>query len=395
MLSQSFQFSSLAGSSFTTSDATSQSSDAETSDVRDYTRSDSWRQLVAQVESSLCREDRSCQALDQLQQLAAEHGASTQFLLKSVIRETIRLTMECLSEAKTRLSFTSLGRVEGRVEERTLPIEKAVPVLTAQEKQIQDDAAMVEALNHALKSADAPSLLDRLRSPGHKAVPKLSPEALHQQAIEARTRDLHALCDHVHTVRLSLGLELKQIHAETFIGLHHLQALDQGKIDRLPEDVYLRGFLRRLEKCLHRPEGDLTSRLPNAIPQTNLGRTGRSPLYSPLNSSLNSSSNLPSSHTQSNHTQSLNTQFTQPSSPGLNLPFQPNYAYLTYAALMASGVFLISHQGSPKSTLTPLKIDAQPPAPATIGKPQKMSSESVQKAQMRVSQNVSTPEVFA
>lgn len=379
MFSQNFQYPSLAGSSFTASDSIIQPSDAETSDARDawdYMRSDSWQQLVAQVESSLCREDRSRQALDQLQQLAVEQGASTQFLLKSVIRETIRLTMECLSEAKTRLSLTSLSRVK----EQTLPIAppttppieiaKELPVLTAQEKQAHEDAAMVEALNHALKSADAPSLLDRLWSPGQPkasqpkaAQPKLSPEILHQQAIETRTRDLHALCHHVHTLRLSLGLELKQIHAETFIGLHHLQALDQGKIDRLPEDVYLRGFLRRLEKCLHRPEGDLTSRLPNAIETR---RTISQP------SAVNSK--------------------TQAS---LNLPFQPNYAYLTYAAFMASGIFLISHQGSPKSTLTPIKIDAQPPAPATIGKPQRMSSESVQKAQMRVSQSVSIPEIFA
>ena len=378
MFSQNFQYSSLAGSSFTASNSIIQPSDAETSDARDardHTRSDSWQQLVAQVESSLCREDRSRQALDQLQQLAAEQGANTQFLLKSVIRETIRLTMECLSEAKTRLSLTSLGRVK----ERTLPIApliapiditKEPPVLTAQEKQAHEDAAMVEALNHALKSADAPSLLDRLRSPSQSKIsqpkasqPKLSPEILQQQAIETRTRDLHALCDYIHTVRLALGLELKQIHAETFIGLHHLQALDQGKIDRLPEDVYLRGFLRRLEKCLHRPEGDFISRLPNAIETQ---RTIAQPT-------------------------AVNSKLQSP----INLPFQPNYAYLTYAAFMASSVFLISHQGSPKSTLTPIKIDAQPTAPATIGKPQKMSSESVQKAQKRVSQNVSSPEVFA
>ena len=380
MFSQNFQYSSFAGSSFTASDAMAQPSDAETSDVRDYMRSDSWQQLVAQVESSLCREDRSRQALDQLQQLAAEQGASTQFLLKSVIRETIRLTMECLSEAKTRLSLTSLGRVKERILPIAPPttspiappidIAKELPVLTAQEKQAHEDAAMVEALNHALRSADAPSLLDRLRSSGQSkaslpkaAQPKPSPEALHQQAIETRTRDLHALCDHIQTIRLSLGLELKQIHAETFIGLHHLQALDQGKIDRLPEDVYLRGFLRRLEKCLHRPEGDFTSRLPKAIETQ---RTISQP--SAVNSKLQSP---------------------------LNLPFQPNYAYLTYAAFMASGIFIISHQGSPKSTLTPIKIDAQPPAPATIGKPQKMSSESVQKTQKRVSQNVSIPEIFA
>lgn len=175
MSCQNFQFSGVAGSSFTACET----SDVDTQDALwDCARSDSWRHLVAQVESSLCREERSRQALDQLQQLAAEQGANTQFLLKAIIRETIRLTMECLSEAKTRLSFTSSGQVEERVQP-IQPIEKVVPVPTVQEKQAREDAAMVEALNHALKSAEVPSLLDRLRF-GQTKPAKLSPEVLHQ-----------------------------------------------------------------------------------------------------------------------------------------------------------------------------------------------------------------------
>lgn len=364
MFSQDLQFSSL-GSNGSVAEA------GETS--RDYTRSDVWRQLVAQVESSLCREDRSRQALDQLQQLAAEQGASTQFLLKSVIRETIRITMECLSEAQELLSFSSSARTEEttlKTELKTeLNAERLAPpqpcVLTPEETQAQEDASMVTALNHALKPVATPSLLDRLRTPGQ---PKVSPEVLRQQALEARLQTLRELCDRVHAARLQLGLDLRQIHAETFISLHHLEALDQGKVDRLPEDVYLRGFLRRLEKCLRLPEGDLTSRLPQSIGLTS----------------------LPVSH-QPLAPHSMKTQaMANPASP--SLPFQPNYAYLAYAALMTSGVFWVAQQGAPKTQLAPIKIDT--PAPATLQKPHKMSSESVQKVQFRVSQNVSMPEVL-
>jgi cytoskeleton protein RodZ len=355
MFSQDFQVSSVPGSELM---------DA----ARDYTRSEVWKQLVAQVESTLCQEDRSRQALDQLQQLATEQGASTQFLLKSVIRETIRITMECLSEAKQILSFAPSARPEVTVQqpdrtEAQTPVRSQL-ILTPEEKEAQADVALVSALNHALKPTRSPALIDRLRIP---AAPKESPEMRLQRSIEARDASLRGLCDRIHTRREELGLDLRKIHSETFIGLHHLQALDNGKIDRLPEDVYLRGFLRRLEKCLHLPTGDLTDRLPQEIDR--LGFTA------------NRQALAPSAGPQQ--------KLSVPS-----LSFQPNYAYIAYAALMTSGVFWVSQQGSPKSNLTPIKIDAPGPAPATVTPPRKMSSESVQKVQIRVSQNFSSPEVM-
>jgi cytoskeleton protein RodZ len=355
MFSQDFQVSSVPGSEVMDS-------------ARDYTRSDGWKQLVAQVESTLCQEDRSRQALDQLQQLATEQGASTQFLLKSVIRETIRITMECLSEAKQMLSFAPSARPEVTIEkpdrtESQAPL-RSRPILTPEEKEAQEDMALVSALNHALKPTRSPALIDRLRPP---AAPKESPELRLQRSIEARDSSLRDLCDRIHTQREHLGLDLRKIHSETFIALHYLQALDEGKIDRLPEDVYLRGFLRRLEKSLHLPAGDLTARLPQPIDR--LGLTANRQALDP-------------------------TSIPQQKSVIPSLSFQPNYAYLTYAALMTSGVFWVSQQGSPKSNFTPIKIDTPGPAPATVIQPKKVSSESVQKVQIRMSQNFSSPEVM-
>lgn len=352
MRSQEFQFATVTGF-------------GESGDVlRDGTRSDAWRQVVAQVESSLCREDRSRQALDQLQQLATDQGSSTQILLRSVIRETIRLTMEYLAGAKELLSLSSPVPGEDIAPKAEKLAASSDPILTPEDKQLQDDAAMVKSLNQALKNVVEPSLFDRLRAPSRTQV---SPEVLRQQAINERTQSLQALCNRIHTQRQRLGLTLRQIHAETVVALHHLQALDEGKIDRLPEDVYLRGFLRRLEKCLGLPEGDLTGYLPNAIAVT-------SPIANRQPLQVRSTTNL---------------------TPVFSLPSQPNYAYLTYAALMAGGVFWVSQQGSPKSNLAPLKIDRpQPIAPATVGNSQKLSIESVQKTHMQVSQNVSAPEFF-
>lgn len=316
-------------------------------ELRDYPKSELWRQLVNQVESSLCREDRSRQALDQLQQLATEQGASTQFLLKSVIRETIRLTMECLADAKELI----LRATTSEPEENLL----RTPVLTPEELEAQADARMVTALNHVLTPvATKGNFLDRLRLPAPAT--KQDPVVLHQQALETYEQQMRFLCGRFHAQRKRVGLDLAQIHATTFIALHHLKALDNGDIHHLPEAVYLRGFLRRLEPCLDLPVGSLTDALPTPVPTTPVCKA----------------------------TAPRNVQ-THPDRTG----FQAQYAaYLAYGALMAGGIYAIAQQGAPKSQLPPLRIDT--PSPATVSHPRKVSFH--QPVQLSPSQTIAEPE---
>lgn len=324
---------------------------------QDFLRSDGWRKIVTQVESALCREDRSRQALDQLQQLATEQGASTQFLLKSVIRETIRLTLECFGEASELLKR---GEVTAPVQPESIAV-KPVP-LTPEQKEAQEDAAVFTAMSRVLQPAKPDkSLRDRLRP----TPPKLSPEEILQQAAEAREASLMALCNDFRQHRSKRQLSLKQIHSTTFIPLHHLQSLEESKLDRLPEDVYLRGFLRRLEKCFDLADGQLIHYLPEV-------KIERSKPTSP-------------SHAP---TQSVSSGFASH-----HLHHHPNYAHIAYAALMAGGVCWIAQQGSPKSNLPQLKIDT--PVSGPQNGPQKMSNQQVQQTQAKLTQNIAHPEAFA
>ena len=287
----------------------------------DIFRSEGWRKVVAQVESALCREDRSRQALDQLQQLATEQGASTQFLLKSVIRETIRFTLECFGDATDMLK--RIEHIELSPTSEVVQVtEKIVVPLTPAQQEAQDDTAIFTAIGRVLQPIQSAQFLPNLRS--KPALPKLSPEAILLAQVEARDAGLLEICHQIRQHRSTLGLSLKQIHSNTFIPLHHLQSFEDGKIDRLPEDVYLRGFLRRLEKCFALTEGQLQLICPPQA-QRSIPVAKASPTYSAI--------------------------------PSLS----PNYAYVAYAALMAGGVCWVTQQGSPKSTLPPLQIDQ--PAP--------------------------------
>jgi cytoskeleton protein RodZ len=328
----------------------------------DFLRSDGWRKIVMQVESALCREDRSRQALDQLQQLATEQGASTQFLLKSVIRETIRLTLECFGEATELLKRSEVTAPVASpvavVQAETIPVKPVALVLTPEQKEAQQDAAVFTAMSRVLQNAKPDkSLRDRLRPTS----PKLSPIEIAQQATEAREASLLALCNEFRQHRSHLSLSLKQIHSTTFIPLHHLQSLEESKLDRLPEDVYLRGFLRRLEKCFNLADGQLRHHLP-ALQVERLKLT--SPTVAPTR---NGSPGFASSH--------------------------PSYTYIAYAALMAGGVCWITQQGSPKSNQPSIKIDTPVSGPQNGS--QKMSSQQIQQTQAKLTQNIAHPEAFA
>ena len=317
----------------------------------DLLRSDHWGKIVAQVESALCREDRSRHALNQLQQLATEQGASTQFLLKSVIRETIRFTLECFGDATDMLKRIELSPTSEVVEAADLTENITVP-LTLEQQQDQDDIALFTSIGRVLQPVKPDkSLTHRMRP--QSAPPKLSPEAILLAQVEARNTQLLEICRQIRQHRSALGLSLNQIHSNTFIPLYHLQSFEDSKIDRLPEDVYLRGFLRRLEKCFALTEGQLQLTCPPPVQRSIVAKAPS--IYSSL--------------------------------PNLS----PNYAYIAYAALMAGGVYWIAQQGSPKSTLPPLQIDQ----PAPISGSQKVSSQQTQQTQLALTKNISRPESFA
>ena len=321
---------------------------ATVGNTSDLLRSDRWGKIVAQVESALCREDRSRHALDQLQQLATEQGANTQFLLKSVIRETIRFTLECFGDATDMLKRIELSPTSEVVEGVEVAENVTVP-LTSEQQQAQDDIALFTSIGRVLQPVKPDrSLTHRKRL--QYAPPTLTPEALLLAQVEARDTQLLEICRQIRQHRSTLGLSLNQIHSNTFIPLYHLQSFEDSKIDRLPEDVYLRGFLRRLEKCFALTEGQLQLTSPAQV-QRSIVSTAPS-IYSSL--------------------------------PSLS----PNYAYIAYAALMAGGVYWITQQGAPKSTLPPLQIDK----PAPTSSSQKVSS---QQTQLALSQNISRPESFA
>ncbi len=56
---------------------------------------------------------------------------------------------------------------------------------------------------------------------------------------------LKRISEQLKTTREQAGIELAQVASQTFIPLRLLKAMDEGKFERLPEPVFIQGFIRR------------------------------------------------------------------------------------------------------------------------------------------------------
>jgi cytoskeletal protein RodZ len=58
-------------------------------------------------------------------------------------------------------------------------------------------------------------------------------------------------------VRSQLGLSIEQISLTTRISRRYLEAIEQGKFDRLPGGIYTTSYLRQYARAINYPESEL------------------------------------------------------------------------------------------------------------------------------------------
>ncbi len=58
------------------------------------------------------------------------------------------------------------------------------------------------------------------------------------------------------------GWSINYLHSLTFVPIYQIAALEAGDSQKLPEDIYLRGFIRRLATALHLDGATLLQKLP-------------------------------------------------------------------------------------------------------------------------------------
>lgn len=168
---------------------------------------ESW---LNKLEQELIKTEAYQQSLTQLEQLIDDQSEPTQQLLRGFTQEILQLTVRHFSQLQAKVpqrTVESAAQNQSRVEKRS-PLAHPVSELT--QAQVAPEAPISQQRT------------ERLRSVGQRLQ---------------------------HT-RESQGLSRQQLHCRTLIPIHHIQALEEGDIKKLPEDIFVRGFTAQLGQAL-------------------------------------------------------------------------------------------------------------------------------------------------
>ncbi|MCU0553094.1 MAG: helix-turn-helix domain-containing protein [Leptolyngbya sp. Prado105] len=240
------------------------------------------RTLLAQIEAELYRSEVYRRAIESLEATVSE-GMSAQFCLKSVAREAIRLALR-----EVKLQETAAPKPEPKK-------------IEAPRKKVTSDFSEVQ-----------------------------------------RQECLARLGAQIRAVRQARSMSIDELHSKTLVPVHQLQAIESGHGAHLPEDVYLRGFIKRIATALNLDSGTLLDILPKVDPVKAI---------------------LPSwYHPKQQRSISLGA-----------MALSPVHLYLGYAAVLSGGmVWLSQHSSQPTRSqsnapeVSPVKSQSQSTAKVSV-----------------------------
>ncbi|OLP19500.1 hypothetical protein BST81_05075 [Leptolyngbya sp. 'hensonii'] len=206
---------------------------------------------VEKLEVIFFRSNSYLKVLADLQNQFEDKAQEVQLLLEATGREAIRTTIQQLT-------------VKAQTE--TLPQPSPIEATEAQEEtpppQADNQADNVLAVN-AQSHSSAPMASKWQGRRGKNS-------ALTAAELTAQREDyLRQVGQLLSERRRSQGMSLEKLHETTRISMHYLKALETGQVGKLPEVIYVRGFIRLIARALGLDGDRLVTDLP--MPNPNEG----------------------------------------------------------------------------------------------------------------------------
>ncbi|MBW4486498.1 MAG: helix-turn-helix domain-containing protein [Trichocoleus desertorum ATA4-8-CV12] len=307
------------------------------------------RTILSQIESELYHSEVYRRVLAGLQTMLGETAGGAQTLVKAVSREAIRLAFRQFFKQYRAISASLKqddaipDEAAGAVSDLPSTVASTDPIANPMELEalatstttdenathqdtivVVEDAPLEAAPIESIKSTpveEPPILLGMMGKPAKKLT---KAELAAQKFAQEREESLRQVGHDIRTARQARSLSLHQLHNLTLVPIHQLQALEAGDIDRLPEDVYVRGFIRRIGNALGLDGNNLVAAIPAPDPVKAV---------------------LPS--------------WYHPEAESGGLCLRPVHLYVGYAALMAGavgGLTWLSHQNAPEAAIDTTQV---------------------------------------
>ncbi|NEN91263.1 MAG: hypothetical protein F6K48_21075 [Okeania sp. SIO3H1] len=314
---------------------------------------DNWRSLLSNIEAETYTRQVYSVMLTDIKTSLEEAVAQTEAQIKVLGLETIKLSLKNLTRAlipeKKASSAAPINSHSHNMNEHkeSMNYQQMNQEKLTQNHQNQPQTHMSTNLNttveseitteSALVSIDSNNTETHLPENNQNFLEELQPQNNRRKRrkkltkaekaallVQEKNTYLQQLGEKLQKARKMRCLSMKQIHKQTFVPLHYLEAIEKGQTDELPEDVYLRGFIFRIGNALGFDGVALAEALPMSDPLQGL---------------------MPSWSNSNN---------------GMGLGLHPIHLYIGYTALMAGavgGLNWMSQQPSPGANLTPDKLE--------------------------------------
>lgn len=235
--------------------------------------------ILFQIETELYNSEIYRRAMAGFQTMLGESVGTAHIMVKAVGREAIRLAFQQLARQykvvpvaspdstsikniKEEQPITSASVVQ---EEAIAPKETAPDQLTSDSNQDH-----LESLEGSLDSDDLEELLKPFGltstlPDSAKTLKKPTQEELaEEKAFQVREECLRQIGQEIMQARQLRSMSQDQLHRQTLVPLYHIEALETGRVDKLPEDVYVRSFIRLLGNAVGLDGAAISANLPES-----------------------------------------------------------------------------------------------------------------------------------
>jgi cytoskeleton protein RodZ len=220
---------------------------------------DGLRSILAQIEAELVDSEVYRRTMAGLQTMLGEASSTAQILVKAVGREAVRLTFQQLVRQYNIVPVSSETTKEVRQEQSNFS------------QRVDDTPQRVESLSEEeFTQPDGTTKLSNVtnkQTANTKQTQKLrKAELAAQKAAKEREEILLQIGQALLQARQDRSISVYQLHTQTLVPMHHIEALETGRLNELPEDVYIRGFIRRIGNALGLNGVAMAASLPEPDP---------------------------------------------------------------------------------------------------------------------------------
>ncbi len=320
-----------------------------------------WRSILSDIEAELVDSEVYRRTIAGLQTMLGEESNIAQLLVKAVGQEAVRLTFNQFANNNKIIPVTTAGREINKEE-----LECHQEINYCEKKAgVEFETNSGEILLDSFNQEKLVSIFNN-KSGGVNSDKKITKaELLIQEFAQQREKALRQIGQQLRQARQSRSLSTEQLYRQTLVPRYQIDALESGRIAQLPEDVYIRGFIRRLGQALGLDGVAIAESLP--IPP-NPVKTTVSPWYQ--------------------------VQF------GGGIQVTPVHLYVGYTALIAGaigGLNLMSHQSPLGVSIKSNSVNS--PQSSVASNPKKAEAKSKPgvkstKTGIKVGGDIAPPEVL-